>query len=121
MRPEDVDLRHLISHSVAVQTGDTTESVFTRFAKSQAEFMAVLDQERLAGICSRHRLSEVLGGRYGFALWARKPIGLHLSPHETRVSVRTPIENVLQQYSRAQMTPFTTMSCWSTNTNRFSA
>jgi hypothetical protein len=97
MRPEDVDLRHLISHSVAVQIGDTTESVFTRSAKSQAEFMAVLDQERLAGICSRHRLSEVLGGRYGFALWARKPIGMHLSPRETRVSVRTPIENVLQQ------------------------
>ena len=80
MRPEDVDLRRLISRSIAVQIGDTTESVFTRFAKSQTEFMAVLDRERLVGICSRHRLSELLGGRYGFALWARKPIGMHLSP-----------------------------------------
>jgi hypothetical protein len=59
--------------------------------------MAVLDGERLVGICSRHRLSELLGGRYGFALWARKPIGMHLSPHETRVSVKTPIENVLRK------------------------
>ena len=28
MRPEDVDLRRLISHSIAVQIGETTESVF---------------------------------------------------------------------------------------------
>lgn len=97
MRAEDVDLRSLIGHSVAVRIGDTTESVFTRFAKSQTEFMAVLDGERLVGICSRHRLSELLRGRYGFALWARKPIGMHLSPHETRVSVKTPIENVLRK------------------------
>ena len=97
MRAEDVDLRSLISHSVAVQRGDTTESVFTRFANSQTEFMAVLDGERLVGICCRHRLSELLGGRYGFALWARKPIGMHLSLHETRVSVKTPIENVLRK------------------------
>ena len=59
--------------------------------------MAVLDRERLVGICSGHRLSELLGGRYGFALWARKPIGMHLSPHETRVSVTTPIENALRK------------------------
>jgi serine phosphatase RsbU (regulator of sigma subunit) len=59
--------------------------------------MAVLDGERLVGICSRHRLSELLGGRYGFALWARKPIGMHLSPHETRVSVKTPIDIVLRK------------------------
>jgi len=97
MRAEEINLRSLISHSVAVQISDTTESVFTRFAKSQTEFMAVLDGERLMGICSRHRLSELLGGRYGFALWARKPIGMHLSPHETRVSVTTPIENVLRK------------------------
>jgi phosphoserine phosphatase RsbU/P len=97
MRAEDVDLRSLISHNVAVQIADPTESVFTRFAKSQTEFMAVLDGERLVGICSRHRLSELLGGRYGFALWARKPIGMHLSPHETRVSVTTPIDNVLRK------------------------
>lgn len=97
LRADDVDLRSLISHRVAVQIADTTESVFTLFAKSETEFMAVLDRERLVGICSRHRLSELLGGRYGFALWARKPIGMHLSPHETRVSVTTPIENVLRK------------------------
>ena len=97
LRAEDVDLRSLVNHRLAVQIADTTESVFTRFAKCEAEFMAVLEGDRLAGICSRHRLSELLGGRYGFALWARKPIGMHLSPSETRVSVTTPIENVLRK------------------------
>jgi sigma-B regulation protein RsbU (phosphoserine phosphatase) len=50
-----------------------------------------------SGFCSRHQISELLGGRYGFSLWARKPIGQHLSPHEIRVSVTTPIGDVLKK------------------------
>ena len=57
LRADDVDLRSLISHRVAVQIADTTESVFTLFAKSETEFMAVLDRERLVDICCRHRLA----------------------------------------------------------------
>ncbi len=97
LRAEDIDLRTLVSHQTAVQTKDTVESVFAAFAKDNVEFTAVLDGARLVGLCSRHQISELLGGRYGFSLWARKPIGQHLLPNEIRVSVTTPIGDVLKK------------------------
>lgn len=97
LRADDVDLRTLVSHRTAVQANDTVESVFAAFAKDNVEFIAILDAGRLAGLCSRHQISELLGGRYGFSLWARKPIGGHLSPHEIRVLVTTPIGDVLKK------------------------
>jgi serine phosphatase RsbU (regulator of sigma subunit) len=95
LRADDVDLRTLVSHRTAVQANDSVESVFAAFAKNNAEFFAVLDASRLVGLCSRHQISELLGGRYGFSLWARKPIDGHLSPNEIRVVVTTPIGDVL--------------------------
>jgi sigma-B regulation protein RsbU (phosphoserine phosphatase) len=97
LRADDVDLRTLVSHRTAVQANDTVESVFAAFAKDNVEFTAILDAGRLAGLCSRHQISELLGGRYGFSLWARKPIGQHLSPNEIRVLVTTPIGDVLKK------------------------
>jgi hypothetical protein len=97
LRANDVDLRTLVSHRTAVQANDSVESVFAAFAKNNVEFIAILDAERLAGLCSRHQISELLGGRYGFSLWARKPIGGHLSPNEIRVFVTTPIGDVLKK------------------------
>ena len=97
LRANDVDLRTLVSHRTAVQANDTVESVFAAFAKDNVEFIAILDAGRLAGLCSRHQVSELLGGRYGFSLWARKPIGGHLSPNEIRVLVTTRIGDVLKK------------------------
>jgi sigma-B regulation protein RsbU (phosphoserine phosphatase) len=97
LRADDVDLRTLVSHRTAVQTGDTVESVLAIFAKENVEFMAILDGPALVGLCSHHQISELVGGRYGFSLWARKPIGAHLSPNETRVLITTPIADVLKK------------------------
>jgi phosphoserine phosphatase RsbU/P len=97
LRPEDIDLRTLVSHRTAVQANDTVESVFAAFAKDNVEFIAVLDRARLVGLCSRLQISELLGGRYGFSLWARKPIGQHVSPNEIRVLVTAPISDVLKK------------------------
>ncbi len=97
LRADEVDLRTLVSHRTAVQANDTIESVFAAFAKHNVEFIAILDTSSLVGLCSRHQISELLGGRYGFSLWARKPIGQHLSPNEIRVLVTTPIGDVLKK------------------------
>lgn len=103
LRADDVDLRTLVSHGTAVQATDTVESVFAAFAKNNVEFIAVLKAAKLVGLCSRHQISELLGGRYGFSLWARKPISGHLSPNEIRVVVTTPIGDVLTKvFARGQ-------------------
>lgn len=66
------------------------------FKRQSANFVAVLEGERLLGMCSRGATATLLGGRYGFSLWARKPIGEHLCKQETRIKVTTPISDVLR-------------------------
>ena len=56
----------------------------------------MLDGQRLLGMCSRQETAALLGGRYGFSLWARKPIGEHLCKQETRIEVAMPIGDVLR-------------------------
>jgi serine phosphatase RsbU (regulator of sigma subunit) len=95
VRAEAIDLRALVSHQTASQAAASMESVSEIFKKQSANFIAVLDGERLLGMCSREATATLLGGRYGFSLWARKPIGEHLCQQETRIKVTTPIGDVL--------------------------
>jgi serine phosphatase RsbU (regulator of sigma subunit) len=96
LRPESIDLRALIGHRTAIQADASVESVSEIFKRGPANFVAVLDNERLLGMCSRQETAALLGGRYGFSLWARKPIREHLCKHQTRINVAMPIGDVLR-------------------------
>jgi sigma-B regulation protein RsbU (phosphoserine phosphatase) len=96
VRAESIDLRALVSHRTATQSSASMETVFEIFKSGIANFVAVLDGERLLGMCSRQETAALLGGRYGFSLWARKPIGQHLCKQETRITVAMPIGDVLR-------------------------
>ena len=96
VRGESIDLRTLVSHRTATQSAASMESVSEIFKSGIANFVAVLGGERLLGMCSRQETAGLLGGRYGFSLWARKPIGQHLCKQETRIAVAMPIGDVLR-------------------------
>ena len=96
VRGESIDLRALIGHRTATQTSASVESVAEIFKTGSVNFVAVLKEQRLLGMCSRQEIGALLGGRYGFSLWARKPIGNHLCKEETRIKVATPIGDVLR-------------------------
>ncbi len=96
VRTESIDLRALVSHRAATQSSATIEAVFEIFKNGTANFVAVLDGERLLGMCSRQETAALLGGRYGFSLWARKPIAQHLCKQATRIKVTMPIGDVLR-------------------------
>ena len=96
VRAESIDLRALIGHRTATQASASVESVLDIFQSGTVNFVAVLEQQRLLGMCSRQEIAALLGGRYGFSLWARKPIGSHLCRQETRIKVGTPIGDVLR-------------------------
>jgi serine phosphatase RsbU (regulator of sigma subunit) len=96
VRAESIDLRGLVSHRTATQSSASTESVSEIFNNGTANFVAVLEGERLLGMCSRQETAALLGGRYGFSLWARKPIAQHLCKQETRIKVAMPIGDVLR-------------------------
>src|SRR5262245_5191326 len=96
VRAESIDLRVLIGHRTATQAGASVESVADIFKTGSVNFVAVLEEQRLLGMCSRQEIAALLGGRYGFSLWARKPIRNHLCKEETRIKVATPIGDVLR-------------------------
>jgi serine phosphatase RsbU (regulator of sigma subunit) len=96
VRAESIDLRVLVSHRTATQSSASMEAVFEIFKNEVVNFVAVLDGARLLGMCSRQETAALLGGRYGFSLWARKPIKQHLCKHETRIGVTMPIGDVLR-------------------------
>jgi len=96
VRAESIDLRALVSHRTATESVASTESVSEIFNNGIVNFVAVLDGERLLGMCSRQETAALLGGRYGFSLWARKPIGQHLCKQETRIKDTMPIGDVLR-------------------------
>src|SRR5215471_8928515 len=95
VRAESIDLRALIGHRTATQAGASVESVADTFKSGSVNFVAVLEGQRLLGMCSRQDIAALLGGRYGFSLWARKPIRDHLCKEETRIKAATPIADVL--------------------------
>ena len=96
VRPESIDLRTLVGHRTATHASASVESVAEIFKDGPANFVAVLEGQRLLGMCSRQEIAALLGGRYGFSLWARKPIRNHLCKEETRIKVATPIADVLR-------------------------
>ncbi len=96
LRAESINLAALVSHNTATQGSASMESVSEIFKRQVVNFVAVLEGERLLGMCSRQETATLLGGRYGFSLWARKPIREHLCEQETRIKVATPIGDVLR-------------------------
>jgi hypothetical protein len=57
------DLRLLIGHRQTVSASDSVEQVFETFRHNGLEFLAIVDGERLLGMCSRHVIDSLLGGR----------------------------------------------------------
>jgi serine phosphatase RsbU (regulator of sigma subunit) len=89
------DLRELVGHRECVQGNDSLEVVQKRFAAHEHEFMAVLNGERLAGLCSREKIGMVLGARFGFAMNSHKPVREFLLPEMTTVRVDQSVPEVL--------------------------
>jgi len=87
----------LIGHRQVVSAGDSVEHVFETFRHSGLEFLAIVEGERLLGMCSRHAIDSLLGGRYGFSLWARKPIAEHVAANEIRIVITSAITDVLRE------------------------
>src|SRR5262245_32491238 len=95
LKAEEIDLRRLVSHSVVAQASVKTEDVARIFSETSVEFLSVLEGSKLAGMCCRHELSALRGGRYGCSLCARDPISKHLRKNEIRITVDDGIGAVL--------------------------
>ncbi len=92
----------LVAHAEAVQATEPTETAFEKFRDHRQEYMAVLEERIPVGVCARREIGMLLGGRYGYALFARKPVRAHMASASLSVSVAMSVEAVLRAvFSRA--------------------
>jgi len=73
-----LDLDGLVAHRESVQIGQGCAEVYEAFSQHEHEYVAVLEGRRIVGLCSRSKLGFLLGSRFGFSLYSRKPIRDHL-------------------------------------------
>jgi serine phosphatase RsbU (regulator of sigma subunit) len=96
----------MVAHRECVNASDALEDVHKHFAKHEFEYMAVVENGRLVGLCARRQVGMILGARFGFALFSRKPIRETLLP-ATTVSNGDPVSTVLKAvFSRSDETFF---------------
>jgi len=94
-----VELRSLVGHRESVEGSTPLEEVHRRFAENRRDFMAVVNGTALLGVCARREIAMSLGARFGFALYARSPVGEHLVSAPLRLSEATPLTDAFASVS----------------------
>jgi signal transduction histidine kinase/CheY-like chemotaxis protein len=89
-------LADLVAHRESVDAANSIEAVDAFFQHHPHEYAAALHQGRVLGVCSRGHVRGLLGGRYGFSLYHREPVGKHLLPNCVCVVDDTALRDVLE-------------------------
>ncbi|HTZ21869.1 MAG TPA: ATP-binding protein [Opitutaceae bacterium] len=92
---EEVALDSLIYQGDSVPYDLPLEDVQRVFRGQAADFLALVRQDRVTGLCSRGRLGRLLGSRYGFSLYSQGPAHLAQVEHPLVFEQGTPLRAVL--------------------------
>jgi two-component system, sensor histidine kinase and response regulator len=99
---DQTDLRTLVDCNYSTGKDTTLEDAHRSFQKHGHEFMAVVEGSRMIGICSRSGIGMILGSRFGFSIFSKKPVAEHMLPSPVLIKIGTPLRNVLDKvFSRA--------------------
>ncbi len=93
---EQIDIVSQIEHAECVPATMTLDAVYEDFRIHGREFAGVVDGRRLVGIVSRGHVGFLLGARYGFAIYGRRPVGQHLMPEALVVKRDTSVISLLE-------------------------
>lgn len=66
----------LIAHRERIEIDQTVESAARRFQELRVDYLPVTRDGALAGVLPKSRLTDMLGSRFSFALYAGKPISM---------------------------------------------
>lgn len=92
---EKTSLESMVHHAESVEHDRPLEEVEKIFREKRVDFLAILRDGRIAGICARVRLGALLGSRYGFALYSRMPAIHAQVEHPLVYSISDPVRQVL--------------------------
>ena len=92
---DDIKLARLVDYYLYVSADMMLSETYDRFSSHDKDYMAVLEDHRLLGICSRSGIGMVLGQRYGYALFAKNPVKDYLVHDSLIVSTADSINSVI--------------------------
>jgi sigma-B regulation protein RsbU (phosphoserine phosphatase) len=96
---DNADLRSFVSHQLSLASDTPLEAVQKFFGSNDLEFVAVVDQGRVLGLCARRQIGIVLGSRYGFSLFSRNPVRDYLVPQALIIRTIDSVHQVLKRVS----------------------
>lgn len=97
LRAEATSLDSLVHHAEAVEAGTPLEIAHRAFRDRGVEFMAVLRDGRVIGLCSRGQIGFVMGSRFGFALYSQSPVETVLVARPLIIARETPVRELLDR------------------------
>ena len=94
---EEVELDSLVYQRSSVPHDLPLEEVQRVFRDQAGDFLALVRQDRVTGLCSRWQLGRLLGSRYGFSLYSKGPAHLAQVDHPLVFEQGTPPRAVLAE------------------------
>jgi serine phosphatase RsbU (regulator of sigma subunit) len=91
-----------VDHTCSILAAENLGAAYTHFNHSPHDFIAVLEQDRLLGIVSRREVGMILGSRFGWELFGKKPVRDHLEPKCIIIREGSPIVEVLSSVFSAE-------------------
>ncbi|GHC01490.1 response regulator [Cerasicoccus arenae] len=96
------NLRELVGHNHCVAGSTSIAKVQKLFQQHRFNFMAVVDDHRVVGMCARERIGGLLGSQFGYSIYGKKPIREHMAPSPEIIRNDTLIQHVLDRvFSRS--------------------
>ena len=96
---EGTNLRSFVSHQFSLPADTPLEATQKFFGAHELEFVAVVENNRVIGLCARRQIGIVLGSRYGFSLFSRNPVRDYLVPQALIIRTTDSIHHVLERVS----------------------
>ncbi|MGZ0656525.1 ATP-binding protein [Coraliomargarita sp. W4R72] len=103
---EHINLDQLITHSLAVQHTQTLETTSKLASEKKVNFLAVLNGEKVIGLCSAVKVNKCLSARYGHAVYAQRSIAEFIVETPIIVQDDTDAHEILKQVFNRQRENF---------------
>lgn len=97
VQTEKTRLADLVHHREAVSSEMTLEQCYQIFRERKTDYLAVVRDARVVGLCSRGQIGFILGSRFGFSIYSQNPIETALVPAPLIVSTATSIREILDR------------------------
>ncbi len=92
-----IKLESLVHHRESVPYGTRLEEVQQRFRAMPVDFMAVVREGEVIGICSRGQVGFIMGSRFGFAIYSKDTIETAMVEQPLVIAQGTPVLEVLER------------------------